>query len=97
MTEAANKAADQVFSIFEVIHPGLTLPESATDPEITNKAFTPEKLAQYKAESSKMQFIKNQMTILGAELAARYDKFFGVLDSSNVVFKTLPIKENQQA
>jgi hypothetical protein len=97
VTYAANKAADQVFSIFEVIHPGLTLPESATDPEITNKAFTPEKLAKYKEESSKMQSIKNQMTILGAELAARYVKFFGVLDSSNVVFKTLPIKENQQA
>jgi hypothetical protein len=97
VTHAANKGGDQVFSIFEVIHPGLTLPKSATDPEITDKAFTPEKLAQYRAESSNMQFIKNQMTILGAELAARFDKFFGVLDSSNVVFKTLPIKENQQA
>ena len=37
------------------------------------------------------------MTVLGSELKARYQKFFSVLDSRNIVVKNLKTKENDQA
>jgi hypothetical protein len=97
ITYAGDPAHDQVIGIFEVLHPGLTLPTSPENSQVTEKVFTPEQLTYYKTQSESMQFIKNQMTVLGSELKARYKNFFSALDSRNIVVKNLKTKENDQA